>query len=123
MKILIPTTENNEAEARVAARFGRSKYFSIIDQQSKEIKFIENTAVDSASGAGVKAAQLVADQKVDLLLANNIGPKAFRGLAKTSLKIYSLEGMTGALTEALNNYRAGNLKEITAPTNAGHHGM
>jgi len=121
MKIAVTASNNTGLESEVDSKFGRAGYFAIIDLDTEEVEFIANTAADSASGAGVKAAQLVADEEVEALISGRVGPKAFRGLDKAGIKIYSTTETT--LQEVVVAYKDGNLTELDGPTNQGHFGM
>ncbi|GAB6137906.1 NifB/NifX family molybdenum-iron cluster-binding protein [Halanaerobaculum tunisiense] len=121
MKIAVTVSNNTGLEAEVDSKFGRTAYFAIIDLATEEVEFIANTAANSASGAGVKAAQLVADEEVETLISGRVGPKAFRGLDKVGIKIYTTTGTT--LQEVIADYKDGNLTKIDGPTNQGHFGM
>ncbi|AGB41028.1 hypothetical protein Halha_1068 [Halobacteroides halobius DSM 5150] len=121
MKIAVTAKDDVGLEAKVDSRFGRAFYFAIIDLDTEEVEFINNTAANAASGAGVKAAQLVTDEEVEALISGRVGPKAFRGLDKAGIKIYITKEAT--IKETLADYKDNNLKEIDGPTNQGHVGM
>ena len=72
MKIAIPVDEKS-LESNVCASFGRAPYFLIYDIDTKESVFLENSATASTGGAGVKAAQMIADKKANILLAPRLG--------------------------------------------------
>lgn len=119
MKIAIPASSDN-LESLLDPRFGRCPYFIIVNSETGGFEAIANPATGAMGGAGVQAAQLVANKGVAAVLANNIGPNAFRALAAGNIKIYG--GATGTVKEAIEQFNSGQLKEITGPTTPGRFG-
>jgi len=120
-KVAVSASDNKGLETEVDLRFGRAPYYAIVDTENMEIIFIENPATGAASGAGVRAAQLIADQKVEAIISGNFGPKAYSGLVAANLKLYSFTG--GSIKEAIEALNKGQLQEITGPTNKAHSGL
>ncbi|NLB61607.1 MAG: dinitrogenase iron-molybdenum cofactor biosynthesis protein, partial [Clostridiales bacterium] len=75
MKIAIPVDEKT-LESSVCVSFGRTPYFLIYDIETKESKFLDNSAAASTGGAGIKAAQTIVDNKVNALLTPRCGQNA-----------------------------------------------
>jgi len=120
MKICI-TSIGPDMDSTIDPRFGRCQYFIIADEKGKLIKSIKNTGVRASRGAGITAAQIVADEKVDVLITGNIGPNAFNVLSSSGVKIYS--GILNLTTkEAIKKFNKGVLQETTIPTVGGHFG-
>jgi len=76
---------------------------------------------DSSGGAGIQAGQRVADARAEAVLTGNVGPNAFRTLSGLGLKVYT--GVTGTVKEAVEQFKAGGLKETTSSTVGAHFGM
>jgi predicted Fe-Mo cluster-binding NifX family protein len=87
LKICISATGNN-LDAFLDPRFGRAMFFLIVDSNGKLIKAIKNTGEQAMRGAGVTAAQIVADEKVDILITGNIGPNASIVLGTSKIKVF-----------------------------------
>jgi predicted Fe-Mo cluster-binding NifX family protein len=87
MKIIIPVDENKQ-ETKVCVSFGRAPYYMLHDTKSNATEFIVNPAAQAQSGAGVKAAQLVADSGADALLTVRCGQNAADVLNAAKIKIY-----------------------------------
>lgn len=87
MIIAVPVDEKN-IKSRVCVSFGRTPYFLIYDTDSKEDKILDNSAAASAGGAGIKAAQLIADNKANILLTPRLGEKAADVLKAAKIAIY-----------------------------------
>jgi predicted Fe-Mo cluster-binding NifX family protein len=87
MKIAIPVDEKT-LESNVCVSFGRTPYFLIYDVETKESIFIDNSAAASTGGAGIKAAQIIVDNKADVLLTPRLGENAAEVLKPAEIKIY-----------------------------------
>ena len=87
MKIAIPVDEKT-LESNVCVSFGRTPYFLIYDVETKESIFIDNSAAASTGGAGIKAAQIIVDNKADVLLTPRLGENAADVLKSAEIEIY-----------------------------------
>ncbi len=121
MKICI-SSQGDNLNAPLDPRFGRAMYFLIVNKKGKLLKAIKNTGTQAMHGAGVTAAQIVADEKVDVVISRNIGPNAFMALASLGIKIFlGTPGMT--VKDAFEAYQDGQLSEASAATGPGHRGF
>ena len=119
MKICVSAVSDS-LDAEVDPRFGRCPYFAIVDAETMMFESIPNTASSSMGGAGIQAAQLVADRGVKVLITGNIGPNAFQALSAANIKV--ITGAFGSVREAIEKYKRGELKDTGAPTVRGHFG-
>ncbi|SHN57632.1 NifB/NifX family molybdenum-iron cluster-binding protein [Desulfitobacterium chlororespirans] len=87
MKLAIPVDEKT-MKTNVCVSFGRAPYFLIYDTESKEGTFIDNSAALSTGGAGVKAAQIIVDHKVDALLVPRCGENAAEIFKAADIKLF-----------------------------------
>lgn len=87
MKIAIPVEEKN-LDSNVCVSFGRTPYFLIYDVKTEESTFIDNSAAASMGGAGIKAAQMIADNKAEVLLTPRLGENAADVLKPADVKVY-----------------------------------
>lgn len=116
MKIGV-SASGESLDSNVDPRFGRCPYFIIVETEGKEIKnyeVVNNQAVQAMRGAGVQAAQTVANKEVEVVITGNIGPNAFNVLSQTGIKI--ITGVSGKVGETVEKYLKGELKETTKPT-------
>ena len=67
------TSEGDKLSSSVDPRFGRSRYFIIVDTEYMQFEAIQNPNVDAAGGAGIQSAQLVAEKGVKRFLNTIIG--------------------------------------------------
>jgi predicted Fe-Mo cluster-binding NifX family protein len=120
MKIAVSATAD-KIDSTVDPRFGRCAYFIIVDAEGSEIKgseAVQNTGTQAMGGAGVTAAQIVANKGVDAVITGNVGPNAFGALSQAGIKIVT--GVGGvSVKDAVQRYLKGELKETTQPTNPG----
>jgi predicted Fe-Mo cluster-binding NifX family protein len=109
MKVAI-TAQGTTLDAQVDSRFGRAKYFAVMDTEQDTFDCIDNGQnLNAAQGAGIQAAQNVADLNVDALITGHCGPKAFRTLSAANVKIFV--GASGTVREAFEMYKNGELKQ------------
>ena len=120
MKICVTAT-GNSLEAQIDPRFGRCSYFVIVDSETMQFEAVPNMAAGASGGAGIQAAQTVANKGVKLLITGNVGPKAFQALASAGIEIAT--GAFGTVREAVEKYKRGELSNTGAPTVGGHFGM
>jgi len=112
MKIAISST-GGDLKSEIDARFGRCPYFLIVEIEDKEIKgikAIENTAAGQMGGAGITAAEIVANEKVDAVITANLGPRALSVFEQFEIKIYQGQGKAD---DAVQKFMEGKLTEIT----------
>lgn len=118
MKIAIPA-EGDSLNSEVCISFGRTPYFIVADTESDEFSVIDNKAVSEQSGAGVKAAQAVADSGAGAVVTFHCGKNAADVLKAADIKIY--KAVKGTVKDMVQSYNAGKLNEL-AEINAGYAG-
>jgi predicted Fe-Mo cluster-binding NifX family protein len=120
MKIAISST-GKDLNSQIDPRFGRCQYFIFIDPETMEFEGLENTGLTASGGAGVQAAQLVAQKGASALITGNLGPNAASALSASGIKVYLVPG--GMVKEVTEAFRAGKLLEVSGPTVSPHFGM
>jgi predicted Fe-Mo cluster-binding NifX family protein len=119
MKIAISSNGEN-LDAQLDPRFGRCQFFVFVESESMDFEAIQNESVNTMGGAGIQAAQNVANQKAEVVLTGNIGPNAFQTLSAAGVKIYT--GISGTVKEAVEKFNKGELKETTSANVGSHFG-
>lgn len=100
-------------------RFGRARYFLIVDTETEAVEAVDNSINLSApQGAGIQSAQRVAEQKAEALVTGHCGPKAFRALAAAGIPVHT--GASGTVREALEAFKAGKLAPAGGADVEGH---
>jgi len=116
MKIAISSI-GNKVDSLIDPRFGRAAYFIIIniDKQRKRykvIKPIKNPNVNVGGGAGISAAELVANENVKAIITGNIGPRAMDVFNELKIEVYKA---TGTVKQGIEDFIKNRLKKITTP--------
>ena len=120
MKIAI-TAGGENLNSPVDRVFGRTRWFVITDPDGGNIEVLENSQnVNAAQGAGIQAAQQMANKSVDVVLTGNVGPNAFRALEAASIKVFQFGSDILTISDALTAWKEGRLQEVAAPTAKGH---
>lgn len=117
MKIAIPV-DDKSLESKVCISFGRTPYFLIYDTDTKENTFMDNGAATSQGGAGIKAAQAIADQKISALITPRCGQNAADVLNAASIKIYKT--INDSVQENIKAFSSGKLS-LLEEIHAGFH--
>ncbi|MFW6121852.1 MAG: NifB/NifX family molybdenum-iron cluster-binding protein [Petrotogales bacterium] len=120
MKICV-TSMGDNLDSDVDPRFGRCKYFLIIDTNSMNVNSISNDSMMVSGGAGIQAAQMVAKTSAGTVITGNIGPNAFQTLTAAGIKV--ITGVNGSIKDVVDKFNRGELTEIDAPNVRSHFGM
>ena len=107
MKVAV-TASSPTMDAFVEPRFGRTAYFVIVDTETMECEGVTNDAASASGGAGIQAAQRVADTGATVVLTGNCGPNAFRTLTAAGIEVVvGVLGMT--VRTAVERLKSGEL--------------
>jgi len=87
MKIAIPVDEQT-MDSGVCPSFGRAPYFLFYNSTTEETYYLDNAAVASQGGAGIRAAQVIADHGVKSLITPRCGENAEKVLKNAEVFIY-----------------------------------
>lgn len=120
MKVIIPS-ETDRLDAPVFGSFGRAPWFAFADTVQNTIKFIENGAMGSAGGAGVKAAQTALKSGAEAVIAPRMGQNAAEIFAAADVKVYKAKA--GSIEENITWLAAGKLELLTQIHPGSHGGM
>jgi len=109
MKLCI-TAAGNDLSSATDSAFGRAPWFVIVDTDSGAVEPVENKSVNASQGAGIAAAQTMADKNVQAVLTGRLGPKAQTALSAASITMY--EGLAQTTVgQALEQFRQGQYSE------------
>ncbi len=117
MKIALPVDEK-KIETGICISFGRAPYFMFYDTETKNSSFLLNSAAESQGGAGIKAAQLLADNKAEVLLTPRCGQNAAEVLQSANIKMFKTVGTS--VSENIQDFAAGKLAKLSE-IHAGFH--
>lgn len=118
MKIAIPV-DDKSMKTTVCVSFGRAPYFLIYDTETKESTFVNNSATTSTGGAGIKASQIIVDNKVNAVLTPRCGENAANVFVAADIKIYKTNGISAK--DNINAFIANELS-LLDETHTGFHG-
>ena len=119
MKICI-SASTGSLDSQVDPRFGRCPYFVIVDSETMEFEALPNRAAGATGGAGIQAAQAVANKGAKVVITGNIGPNAFQALSTLGIKTFV--GASGNIRKAVEAYKKGELDEAKTSTVRSHFG-
>lgn len=118
MKVVV-TAQGTHLESRVDPRFGRARYFLLVDTDTLEATAHDNTQnLDLPQGAGIQAAQLVARLGAQAVVTSHVGPKAFAALKAANMAVYT--GAAGTVGEAIQQLKSARLTPAERPDVEGH---
>lgn len=108
MKIVV-TSKGTGLESEVDARFGRARYFLVVDTESGEFVTVDNEQnLNATQGAGIQAARKVSETGAEAVVTGNVGPRAFATLNAAGIKVYI--SASGTVAEAVEQFKSGILK-------------
>jgi predicted Fe-Mo cluster-binding NifX family protein len=87
MIIAIPVNEKS-MKSEVCISFGRTPYFMFYNTETKNTEFFDNSANSAQGGAGIKAAQSIADAGCQALITMRCGENAAEVFTGNQVKIY-----------------------------------
>ncbi len=116
---LVVTAQGSTLDSPVDPRFGRARYFLLVDPDTGSFTAHDNAQnLNAAQGAGIQAAQTVVELGAEAVLTGNVGPKAFATLQAGQMAVYP--GAAGTVQEALEQWRSGSLQPAGKATVQGH---
>lgn len=118
MKVVF-TSYGMDSNEKMHPNFGRANYFLLYDSDTQTWSFQPNIQnVEAAHGAGIQAAQTIAQMGAEVLVTGNVGPKAFKVLRANGIKVYSAVELSAA--EALAAFQSGKLSPLIEPGPTGY---
>ena len=120
MKIVV-SAQGENLDAPASPVFGRCPTYVFVDTETLEFEAVPNPAMNQGGGAGIQAAQFVVNQGAQAVLTGNLGPNAFDVLQAAGVPGY-LVG-EGTVRQAVEAYRAGQLRPMAGANVAAHAGM
>ena len=95
MRVAI-SSDSGKLESEISPVFGRCPYFIIAEIENKKIvnvEAIKNTSAGQIGGAGISAAQMIAEKEVKAVITGNIGPKASGVMRQFNIEVYKGSGI------------------------------
>ena len=107
MKIAV-SADSPDLNAKVGFRFGTSKYFVIVDQDTMDFEAVANPGASTYHGSGVQAVVLVISKKVDTVLTGYSSPTTIGHLTVKGIQVFT--GVDGTVAEVVEKYKKGELQ-------------
>ena len=103
MKVAV-TSQGSVLSSELDPRFGRARYFVVVDTDSGEFTAHDNGSnVQASQGAGVQAAQDVIDLGVEAVITGNVGPKAAAALQAGNVEVF--KQTWGTVRDAVEQFK------------------
>lgn len=120
MEKIAITSEGPGLDDALDPRFGRAAGFIIFDPAARTFEYVDNGASQSmAQGAGIQAAENVANSGASAVLTGYVGPKAFKVLSAAGIKVgQDLGDMT--VRQAIDQFVKGKVDWARQPNRQGH---
>ena len=120
MKVAISANGKNLASS-IDERFGRCRYFLIVETDDMSFDVLENTNADLSTSAGIQSASLVASTGVEAVITGNCGPKAMQVFAATTIEV--IIGQHGTIKDIIEKFKSGELSPSTRGNVPGKSGV
>jgi predicted Fe-Mo cluster-binding NifX family protein len=118
MKICIPTSGEKGLDEQVSEHFGSAPYFTIVDSESNGVQIINNGNQHHSHGQCHPMGALTG-QGIDGVVCGGMGRRAVELLNSDGIKVYLGNGNT--VKTIVEEYKQGNLKELTVDCACGGH--
>jgi predicted Fe-Mo cluster-binding NifX family protein len=114
------SSEGPGLDEALDSRFGRAAGFIVVDPQTLDFVYLDNGSSQAmAQGAGIQAAEIVANSGAKIVLTGYVGPKAFMALQAAGIRVgQNLANMT--VREALETFINDKVEWSQQPNRRGH---
>lgn len=99
------TSTGETGESMFDSRFGRCNYFCLINEETKEFKFIKNDLSNPQSGAGTKAVEKMAELGIKKIISGDFGPKAKNLLEKFNIQMVIIPDEKQTINNIINSLK------------------
>ncbi len=106
------TSQGKDLQSPLDPRFGRAKYFILLETATGAFSVADNSAnVNATQGAGIQAARCVVERGAEVLITGHVGPKAFAALSAANVRVFS--ATEGIISDLIEDYEAGLLTQAS----------
>ena len=102
------STNGRDLDSLIDPAFGRCRYFIVVEPVTSSFDIVENPGFGMTSGAGIKAAEMLANLNVDRVVTGSVGPNARPILNSADVEIAN---GSGTIRDALENIVSGTIKD------------
>ncbi|MEA4921169.1 MAG: NifB/NifX family molybdenum-iron cluster-binding protein [Clostridiaceae bacterium] len=118
MKLAIPV-ESESLQAPVCASFGRTPFYALYDTETDTCEFLDNSALSSQGGAGIKAAQTLVDHSAEAIITYRCGDNAAQVLNAAKIEIFKAQD--GTVIENIDKFKKAELSPLSEIHSGLHH--
>jgi predicted Fe-Mo cluster-binding NifX family protein len=124
MKIAV-SSSGKDLSAQLDPRFGRCRYFLIIETDTMKCEVFDNENAALGGGAGIQSAQFIAAKGAEALITGHCGtghcgPNAMQTLSAAGMQVYV--GQAGTIQELLDKFKKGQLTPTIEANASAHDG-
>ncbi len=115
-RLALPVFDKNGFQAKLSEHLGKAPYFLFVEiEEGKvgEYQIIENRFFNSEKKGGMKAVDLIIQEKANVLAVRNVGEGPYYMLRDNFIKILQIPDGADTAREVLDRFQ--NLEEITVP--------
>ena len=119
-KIIVPVSDNNGLNARIAEHFGRAPFYAVIELDNgkiESIKTLENKG-EHFGGQG-HMHEHVFEQKPNAIITYGMGPRGLVGFQESGIAVLKAEADT--VKDVIALYNDDKLQELTEGCHHAHH--
>lgn len=109
MKLCIPTTTGDAAEALISDHFGSAPGFVLYDQRTGSYETINNLKADHEHGQ-CRPMVLLANRDIDAMICKGMGRSAVVAIEQAGIKVFITQGAT--VQDAIDEFMAGRLVKL-----------
>ena len=120
MKIAI-SSSGKDLAAQLDPRFGRCRYFLIIETDDLSFEVFDNENAALGGGAGIQSAQLIASKGAKALITGHCGPNAMQTLSAAGAQVYV--GQAGTIQDLVEKFKNGELTPTAEANVSAHAGL
>ena len=110
MKLIVPV-ESKSLDVPVCPSFGRTPLYVSFDTETGNHEFLDNSAATSQGGAGIKAAQMLADHGAKAVITYRCGDNAAQVLNAAKIEMYKAQD--GSVSENIEKFKSGKLSLLS----------
>ena len=117
MKIAIRSSGENLTD-QLDPRFGRCRYFLIIETDTMSFEVFDNDNAALGGGAGIQSAQFIAAKGTKAVITGHCGPNAMQTLSAAGVQLYV--GLAGSVQDFVDKFKNGQLTPTTEANASAH---
>jgi len=93
------STNGRDLDSQIDPAFGRCRYFIVLEPVTLSFDVVENPGAEMTSGAGIKAAEMLANLGINKVITGSVGPNAKPILENAEIEIIS--NVSGKIRDAI----------------------